>query len=138
MHDPPAGPVRRHCRLKPEHVEERAMRLGFLTDGRGADVQFAAREAFECLELALFGDTPLFEDHHAFKLMFAFYNCHWENVVDRPSAWERVLPEFPGVGIKFDPSHPIQAGRDWKAELLAAGPYLLHTPFSLCSPCLCG
>src|SRR5262245_43465162 len=43
------------------------MQLGFLTDGRVADVEFAAREQFECLELALFGDTPLFEDHHAFK-----------------------------------------------------------------------
>jgi sugar phosphate isomerase/epimerase len=43
------------------------MQLGFLTDGRVADVEFAAREGFECLELALFGDTPLFEDHRPFK-----------------------------------------------------------------------
>jgi sugar phosphate isomerase/epimerase len=50
----------------------------------------------------------------------------WENIIDRPAAWERALRELPGVGIKFDPSHPIQGGRDWKAELLAAGPHLMH------------
>jgi sugar phosphate isomerase/epimerase len=185
------------------------MKLGFLTDGNPADVHFAATEGFDCLELALFGDTPLFEDHSAFKsaltetgiplaavsifgqnyfdptegesrmtrlkkvadltaalespifvfgtgstlpgnteqewvsagvekfrpiishaqgngLTVAFYNCHWENFIDRPSAWEIALPQLPGVGIKFDPSHPIQMGRDWKAELLAAGPNLKH------------
>lgn len=186
------------------------MQLGFLTDGRVEDVAFAARERFDCVELALFGDTPLFDDCRAFAraladhgialaavslfgqnyfhaaeaerqklgerlrrvtdlalalgaplliagtgtppgsgeeaqclaavehlrpaiqaaqargLKVAFYNCHWENVIDRPAAWERALRELPGVGIKFDPSHPIQGGRDWKAELLAAGPHLMH------------
>lgn len=182
------------------------MQLGFLTDGKVEDVAFAAREGFDCLELALFGDTPLFDDSQALKqalgdhgialpavslfgqnyfegdgktldrlrrvialtaalrsplvvfgtgtppgdgeqaqvtaalerlepviaeahshgLGVAFYNCHWENVIDRPSSWERALPQLPGVGVKFDPSHPAQAGRDWKAELLAAGPHLRH------------
>ena len=187
------------------------MQLGFLTDGRVEDVTFAAREGFDCLELALFGDTALFEnsrdlrqalgdedidlpavslfgqnyfhedraeakkladrlqrvtdlaaelgagllvfgtgstppgetdadrvqaavehfgpaiaDAQARGLQVAFYNCHWENVIDRPSAWDLALPRLPGVGVKFDPSHPVQAGRDWKAELLAAGPHLRH------------
>jgi sugar phosphate isomerase/epimerase len=186
------------------------MQLGFLTDGNVADVAFAAAEGFDCLELALFGDTPLFDDHAAFQqalvnssialaavslfgqnyfdadqaiaagnrdrlhcvfnlaadlgtpivvfgtgtppgnshrakaragaegllplveeaqgrgLTVAFYNCHWENWIDRPDTWEVALPQLPGVGIKFDPSHPIQARRDWKAELLAAGPHLKH------------
>lgn len=182
------------------------MQLGFLTDGKIEDVAFAAREGFDCLELALFGDTPLFDDSGNFKqaladhgialpavsifgqnyfegdgktldrlrrvidltaalgsplvifgtgtppdgteetqitaalehlrpaissaqgqgLGVAFYNCHWENVIDRPSAWDLALPQLEGVGVKFDPSHPAQAGRDWKAELLAAGPHLRH------------
>lgn len=186
------------------------MQLGFLTDGRVEDVAFATRHGFDCVELALFGDTALFDHHRTFKwslrehgiglaavslfgqsyfhadgaerqklvdrlrrvadlaaalgapvlvagsgtpagaseaeqgkaaiegmrpviqeaqakgLKFAIYNCHWENVIDRPAAWERALAELPGVGIKFDPSHPIQSGRDWKAELLAAGPHLMH------------
>jgi sugar phosphate isomerase/epimerase len=186
------------------------MKLGFLTDGNTEDVAFAAAEGFDCLELALFGDTPLFDDHAAFKqaltesgvalaavslfgqnyfdadagkaasnrerlrrvfaltvalgvpvvvfgtgtppgnshrakalagaeglrplveeaqgrgLTVAFYNCHWENWIDRPDTWEVALPLLPGMRIKFDPSHPIQAGRDWRAELLAAGPDLAH------------
>ncbi len=185
------------------------MHLGFLTDGNPGDVRFAAKEGFTCLELALFGDTPLFDNPHVFHnalrsegirlaavsifgqnygdlhkqkemlerlgrvveltgtlraplvvfgtgstfpgetdvdkvraavdllrptveeaqrmgLKVAFYNCHWENVIDRPSAWEVALPLLPGVGVKFDPSHPVQLRRDWKAELLAAGPHLMH------------
>jgi sugar phosphate isomerase/epimerase len=69
---------------------------------------------------------PSIQEAQSRGLKFAFYNCHWENVIDRPAAWERALPELPGVGIKFDPSHPIQGGRDWKSELLAAGPHLMH------------
>ncbi|GAB4465549.1 MAG: sugar phosphate isomerase/epimerase [Armatimonadaceae bacterium] len=184
------------------------MKLGFLTDGRTEDVEFAADAGFDCLELALFGDTPLFQDHHDFAaalpncglsvaavslfgqnyfdpergsgnvdrlrrtfdlaaalhapvvvfgtgtppgrshheravnalekvvplaqeaqqggLRVALYNCHWENWIDRPEAWHVALPHLPGVGIKFDPSHPVQDRRDWKAELLEAGPHLMH------------
>lgn len=178
------------------------MQLGFLTDGDPDDVAFAAANGFDCLELALFGDTPLFDDASGFHkalsdhgislaavslfgqnyfdpfegaarwerlwrtveltatlgapivvfgsgsapsvsaavdafrpvveeaqhvgLQAAFYNCHWENVVDRPSAWDQALPKLPGVGVKFDPSHPVYEGRDWRAELLAAGPHLRH------------
>jgi Sugar phosphate isomerases/epimerases len=185
--------------------------LGFLTDGRPEDAAFARREGYACLELALFGDTPLFHDHRDFAasladhgialaavslfgqnyfdpdaaqadahrdrlrrvfdltaalgaplvvfgtgtppgnshrekavngaegmlplvqeaqekgLGVAFYNCHWENWIDRPDTWAVALPKLPtGVGVKFDPSHPFQAGRDWKTELVAAGPHLLH------------
>jgi len=185
------------------------MKLGFLTSGAVEDVRFASQHHFGCVELALFGETPLFNEHRAFRaaledegvelaavslfgrnhldpdpsrrqehldlwersadlaaalgapvfvtgsgqvpgaeeeqwgrvveelggriqgvqrrgLKFAFYNCHWENVVDRPAAWERVLPGLPGAGIKFDPSHPVYAGRDWRPELLAAGARLFH------------
>ena len=47
------------------------MTLGFLTDGRVEDVAFAAAEGFDCLELALFGDTQLFDDSSAFKAALA-------------------------------------------------------------------
>lgn len=185
------------------------MKLGFLTDGRTEDASFAADAGFDCLELALFGDTPLFENHRDFQsslqdngiplaavslfglnyfdpekgafavetlrrvfdltaaldcplvvfgtgtppgnshrekalnaldkvaplvteaqskgLAVALYNCHWENWIDRPDAWHVVLPRLPGVGIKFDPSHPVQGHRDWKEELLATGSHLRHT-----------
>jgi sugar phosphate isomerase/epimerase len=190
------------------------MKLGFLTGGSVEDILFASDEGFDCVELALFGDTPLLTDSLGLRsalqkkkitlsavslfgqnyfdkkqgktckkrlenvialtaklecpllvigtgtpsgdtlveriqnavtelkplilsaqkkgITVAFYNCSWENCIDRPEAWEIALPllsniGISGVGIKFDPSHPIQAGRDWKAELLAAGPHLKHT-----------
>ena len=178
------------------------MTLGFLTDGCLADVAFAAQEGFECLEIELHGDTPLFLDAselranllekkiavaavslfgqdyfgpdsaasltrlskavalgaalgagaivfgsgshapdplaaaerlasaigaaHEAGMGAAFYNGHGENIVDRPSAWYEVLPAVKGLGIQFDPAQPAALGRDWRAELLAAGPHLVH------------
>jgi sugar phosphate isomerase/epimerase len=175
--------------------------LGFLTDGRVTDAAIARSEGYTCLELALFGESPVHHNWADFRrslqnegislaavslfgqdyfgpegvqrmalleqtlelaanlgaplLVFgtgascpgpaaalerfaelreeaatmamgvAFYNCHWENVVDRPDAWAQ-LPEDSGFGIKFDPSHPIQGGRDWRPELLATGKRLVH------------
>lgn len=187
------------------------MRLGFLTDGTVEDVKFAARHGFGCLEVALFGDSPLYEDSSEFQqacedegipvsavslfgqrlfgpdeegveegrgnfnaasdlaarlgapvfvagsadyedidrkdqwemvidemgpmiegvqekgLDYAFYNCHWENVVNTPEAWARVLPFIPGAGIKFDPSHPVYAGQDWMPQMWKAGKDIIHT-----------
>lgn len=41
-----------------------------------------------------------------------FYNCHWQNCITGPKAWDVVLKELPGIGIKFDPSHPYLDGDD--------------------------
>ena len=49
------------------------MQLGFLTDGKIEDVAFAATQGFDCLELALFGDTPLFDDKAAFQEALSDY-----------------------------------------------------------------
>jgi sugar phosphate isomerase/epimerase len=57
---------------------------------------------------------------------FAFYNCHWSNIVDRPSMWKLILP-YIDAGIKFDPSHPAYDGRDYLAELEEWGKYVRHT-----------
>jgi len=186
------------------------MRLGFLTGGSVEDVEFACRHGFGCLEVALFGDSPLYKSCTDFKracddhgvpvsavslfgqkyfgkdkarvkqssgyfraardvacelgagvfvagsgryddvpedrqwevvidkmgpmvkkvqemgLKFAFYNCHWENVVCTPEAWARVLPFIPGAGIKFDPSHPVYDGRDWMPDMVKAGKRIYH------------
>ncbi|MFP4026746.1 MAG: sugar phosphate isomerase/epimerase family protein [Candidatus Brocadiia bacterium] len=186
------------------------MKLGFLTDGCTDDVEFASENGFGCLEVALFGDSPLYEDCSEFKqacdnadisvsavslfgqkmfgeadsvgegrknfeaardlavelqapvfvagsaryeeipedeqwemvieemtpmiravqdrgLTYAFYNCHWENVVCKPEAWARVLPEVSGAGIKFDPSHPVYDGREWMPDMWKAGDRIVHT-----------
>lgn len=172
------------------------MQLGFLTDGRVSDMEFAQATGYQCVELALFGDPPSLESLKLWQdspvpvvavslfgqdyfdlatgadrmqrllktlevaeflgskflvfgsgsgakdaqdalnrlqpvveraanseIKLAFYNCPWENIVDRPAEWDK-LPE--GVGIKFDPSHPVQKGRDWRPELLATEGKLMH------------
>jgi len=50
------------------------MRLGFITNGSVDDVRFAAKYGFGCLELAIFGESPLFERHAGFKSALAGEN----------------------------------------------------------------
>ena len=38
------------------------------------------------------------------------YNCDWNNFVREPKAWAAVLTRVEGLGIKYDPSHCINAG----------------------------
>ncbi len=59
-------------------------------------------------------------------LTFAFYNCHWTNHVTGPEAWDVVLKELPGVGIKFDPSHPINDGLDYLKHARDYGAHFVH------------
>lgn len=54
----------------------------------------------------------------------AFYNCQWENISWGVAAFHEL--EGTPFGIKFDPSHPVQNGRDWRPELLASGSRLVH------------
>jgi sugar phosphate isomerase/epimerase len=56
----------------------------------------------------------------------AFYNCHWANCVTGPAAWDVVLKELPGVGIKFDPSHPYHAGEDPYGHLADYAQHVIH------------
>lgn len=55
-----------------------------------------------------------------------FYNCHWENCVTGPAAWDVVLKELPGVGIKFDPSHPYHDGDDPYTHLADYAGHVYH------------
>ncbi len=45
------------------------------------------------------------------------YNCHWNSFLDNMEAWEMVQGELPELGIKFDASHSVGAGRDYMEEL---------------------
>lgn len=54
------------------------------------------------------------------------YNCHWNSFIDNMQAWEIVHGELPELGIKFDASHSISAGRDYMEELRLWGPRICH------------
>ncbi len=60
-------------------------------------------------------------------LKVALYNCHWGNFAFAPPSWNRILPELPDLGIKYDPSHAYYDGRDWLAEMRDWGPRFYHT-----------
>lgn len=49
----------------------------------------------------------------------ATYNCHWNNFVREPKAWELVHKRLPDLGIKFDPSHCINTGSGKYLEEIA-------------------
>lgn len=54
------------------------------------------------------------------------YNCDWNNFLDNSGAWGRIIPEVPGLGIKFDPSHAVVHGRDWREEMRKWSKHFYH------------
>ena len=53
------------------------------------------------------------------------YNCSWHNYIDNPQAWDIVNAHL-GIGIKFDPSHTINGGRDYIDEAFRYGDRVGH------------
>ena len=74
--------------------------------------------------VAVFG--PRLERACAAGRRLAFITCKTANRVRSPSMWARVLPQLPGAGIKYDPSHPACEGRDYLAETEEWGRWFLH------------
>lgn len=54
------------------------------------------------------------------------YNCDWNNFLDNAGAWNRIIPMVPGLGIKFDPSHAVVHGRNWKEEVQRWAKHFYH------------
>ena len=53
-------------------------------------------------------------------------NCSWNNYVTSPKEWAIILGHLPKLGIKFDSSHAINAGRDYRAEAAHWGDRFYH------------
>lgn len=54
------------------------------------------------------------------------YNCYKGNFIDRDEAWGIVVAHLPELGIKYDPVHPRQDGRDYLQELADWGHRVRH------------
>lgn len=52
-----------------------------------------------------------------FGITVCLYNCDWNNFLCSAREWKIILPLVPGLKIKFDPSHAILHGRDWREEM---------------------
>lgn len=55
-------------------------------------------------------------DYAAGKVKICTYNCSWNNYVNTPKAWELIHGHISALGIKFDPSHTVNGGRDYLRE----------------------
>jgi sugar phosphate isomerase/epimerase len=54
------------------------------------------------------------------------YNCWKTNFIDRDEAWSIVLGHLPDLGIKYDPAHSRQGGRDYLKEMADWGHRIRH------------
>jgi sugar phosphate isomerase/epimerase len=56
----------------------------------------------------------------------AVYNCDWNNLIYDERGWDAVLPEVPGLGIKYDTSHCINRDGDYLTEMITYGKHIKH------------
>ena len=54
------------------------------------------------------------------------YNCDWGNIIHDKRGWDIVLPQVPGLGIKYDTSHCINRDGDVLREMMDYGQYIGH------------
>ena len=60
------------------------------------------------------------------RVKIAVYNCHWNNYIDKPREWDIVHGHLKELGIKFDPSHTVNGGRDYMSEAAEYGSRFYH------------
>lgn len=53
-------------------------------------------------------------------------NCSWNNYIVGDKEWDIILGHIPKLGIKFDSSHSINGGRDYRAEAARWGERFYH------------
>ena len=54
------------------------------------------------------------------------YNCDWGNLIYDKRGWDIVLPQVPGLGIKYDTSHCINRDGDTLWEMMEYGRHIGH------------
>ena len=54
------------------------------------------------------------------------YNCDWNNIIYDQRGWDLVLPQAPGLGIKYDTSHCINRDGDYLWEMMEYGHHIGH------------
>ncbi|NLN56246.1 MAG: sugar phosphate isomerase/epimerase [Clostridiales bacterium] len=60
------------------------------------------------------------------KVKICTYNCEWNSYVDKPREWDIIHDHIKELGIKYDPSHAVNAGRDYMAEIVKYGNRVYH------------
>lgn len=59
--------------------------------------------------------------YSAGRVKICTYNCDWNSYVNKPHEWDIIHDYIKELGIKFDPSHSINGGRDYMDEAVRYG-----------------
>ncbi len=65
-------------------------------------------------------------EYAAGRVKICTYNCSWDNYIDKPHEWDIVHDHLKGLGIKYDPSHAINGGRNYMREIVKYGDKVCH------------
>ena len=65
-------------------------------------------------------------DYAVGRVKLCVYNCSWNNYVNKPHEWDIINAHLKSLGIKFDPSHTVNGGRDYPSEAAAYGANFDH------------
>ena len=65
-------------------------------------------------------------DYAAGSVKLCVYNCSWNNYVNKPHEWDIINDHLKALGIKFDPSHTVNGGRDYLSEAALYGANFDH------------
>ena len=65
-------------------------------------------------------------EYAAGRVKICTYNCDWNNYIDKPREWDIVHGHLKELGIKYDPSHAINGGRDYMREIVGYGSRVYH------------
>lgn len=60
------------------------------------------------------------------RVKISVYNCDWHNYINKPREWDIVCDHLKELGIKFDPSHTVNGGRDYMYEAVNYGNRFYH------------
>jgi sugar phosphate isomerase/epimerase len=65
-------------------------------------------------------------DYAAGREKICTYNCSWNSYIDKPHEWDIIHGHIKELGIKFDPSHTVNGGRDYMQEAVNYGNRFCH------------
>lgn len=120
-----AGKVRPEAFDEAKRVIEACSALGCPVYNCGCN-RIEGMSLFRNYEAAIGWFSSLIEFGRPLGVRIATYNCHWNSFVDNMVAWEVIHGELPDLGIKFDASHSVSAGRDYLEEMRLWGTRFLH------------
>lgn len=75
---------------------------------------------------AAIGYIKTLMDYAGGRVKICTYNCDWHNYINKPHEWDIVHEHLKGLGIKYDPSHCINGGRDYMSEIVKYGDKVYH------------